>query len=263
MLEPFGPNVVSLDGEKWKAHLAITLPPVAADNVLGLLWEETYRQVDIMASTWNRAGEVPSLKGNIYSLTMNTMLSVGFGKQSERTEGSDAVSKGHVLSLVEAMYTVVMHLPHILLLAKPVLKFLKPEASTGYTELERYMTELLKREKDLLSKNHIKEHSSRETLMTAMLRSNLNSQSDGLSLTDNEVMGNMFIFLLAGYDTTANTMIFCSMILALYPDIQNRLIEEVDRIWAEAAREGRSELSHTHDMPKFRYMIAFMVRRGP
>lgn len=154
-----------------------------------------------MATTLNRAREEPSLKHNIYSLTMNTMLSVGFGKQSEETEGSDAVSEEYVLSLVKAIYTVVMDLPHILLLANPVLNFLKPEASTGYNELERYMTKLLRQEKDILSKHHMQKLSS-NTLIIAMLRSNLNYQSDGLSLTDNKVISNMFVFLLAGYNTT-------------------------------------------------------------
>ncbi|KAF1958989.1 cytochrome P450 [Byssothecium circinans] len=258
MLEPFGPNVVSLDGDRWRSHLAITLPPFAADNVFKLLWDETCRQVDIMTVEWKRAGDEANLKRNIYSLTMNIMSLVGFGKQSEWTGRPNALPKGHTLSLVGAIYAVVMHLPHILLLPKRILKLVGPKAFTGYDELERYMTELLEQERARLLNDNEGKQSSRETLLTAVLRSNNTSKSGGASLTDTEVKGNIFIFLLAGYDTTANTMLFCCITLALYPAIQDRVIEEVDRIWTEAERDGRLELSSVHDMPKFRYLIAFM-----
>ena len=47
--------------------------------------------------------------------------------------------------------------------------------------------------------------------------------------------------------------------LALFGDIQDRLVEEIDHVYEEAAREGRTELSYTEDLPKFRYVLAFMV----
>jgi cytochrome P450 len=62
-----------------------------------------------------------------------------------------------------------------------------------------------------------------------------------------------------GYDTTANTILFCCIMLALYSDVQDQIIEEADRIRKEAREAGREELSYTEDLPKFRYLIAFMV----
>ncbi|KAL9072096.1 MAG: hypothetical protein Q9157_005222 [Trypethelium eluteriae] len=257
MLEPFGPNVVSVDGERWRSHLGITLPPFTADKVLDLVWDETQRQVDVMAAVWSRSGAESSLKHNIYSLTMNIMSHVGFGKQSEWKNGIDAVPKGHTLSLVGSIYAVIMHLPHILLLPKWVLKQVAPKAYTGYVELDQYMVEFLGQEKSRLHDYSTAKEESRETLLTAVLRSNTKNPEGG-ALTDVEVKGNLFIFLLAGYDTTANTMLFCCITLALYPSIQDQVIEEIDRVWAEAEQAGRSGLSFVHDMSKFRYLIAFM-----
>lgn len=64
---------------------------------------------------------------------------------------------------------------------------------------------------------------------------------------------------MIGYDTTANTIIFACVTLALDEDLQEQVIGEVDKIFKEAAAEGREELSYTHDFPKFKYMLAFMV----
>ena len=65
-----------------------------------------------------------------------------------------------------------------------------------------------------------------------------------------------------GYDTTANTIIFCTIVLALYPQVQDRLIQEIDRVYDEANKAGR-ELSYKDDLSKFRYTLAFMVRTPP
>ncbi|KAL9082687.1 MAG: hypothetical protein Q9165_008819 [Trypethelium subeluteriae] len=257
MLEPFGANVVSVDGDRWRAHLGITLPPFTANNVLDLVWDETQRQVDIMAAVWSRSDAGSRLKHNIYSLTMNIMSHVGFGKQSEWNNGLDAVPHGHTLSLVDSIYAVIMHLPHILLLPKWVLKQVAPKAYTGYVELDHYMIEFLGQEKSRLHDGSTAKEGSRETLLTAVLRSNTKNPEGG-TLTDVEVKGNLFIFLLAGYDTTANTILFCCITLALYPSIQDQVIEEIDRVCGEVEKVGRSELSFVHDMPKFRYLIAFM-----
>ena len=47
-------------------------------------------------------------------------------------------------------------------------------------------------------------------------------------LTSEEVVGQAIGFLLAGYETTANTLAFTSYLLALNPDIQEKLQSEID-----------------------------------
>ncbi|KAK1772873.1 cytochrome P450 [Phialemonium atrogriseum] len=277
MLEPFGPNVVSVDGNLWRFHLGITLPPLAADGVHRTVWEETRRQVDMMAAARSRSGAAStdaSVKTNIYTLTVNTMSLAAFGKASDWVDSQDAVSPGHEMSVVGAIRGVVMHLPHILLLPKWALRRSPWQAAyRAYVEFERYMDELLASERVRLQTDA--RESSRENLLTAVLRANMANSSTSqeptrekggsiynpigrTSLTDEEIKGNVFIFLLAGYDTTANTMWFCCIVLSLYSDIQERIFEEVDRICEEAERAGRSELSFTDDFPKFRYLVAFM-----
>lgn len=62
-----------------------------------------------------------------------------------------------------------------------------------------------------------------------------------------------------GYDTTANTIIFSTIVLALYEPLQDAITQEIDRIYEEAEKAGRKELLYTEDLPKFRYLLAFMV----
>ena len=48
------------------------------------------------------------------------------------------------------------------------------------------------------------------------------------TLTDQEVVGNARLVLLAGYETTANTLAYTSYLLAINPDIQDKLQSEID-----------------------------------
>ena len=50
------------------------------------------------------------------------------------------------------------------------------------------------------------------------------------TLTFNEILCTAILFLSAGYETTANTLCFISYCLALNPNCQDKLIEEIDRV---------------------------------
>jgi hypothetical protein len=54
-------------------------------------------------------------------------------------------------------------------------------------------------------------------------------------------------------------MIYAAATLAMHDDLQDRMIEEIDAVFDEAAREGRQELNYDQDYIKFPYTLAFMV----
>ncbi|KAF4692373.1 hypothetical protein FOZ62_004317, partial [Perkinsus olseni] len=51
-----------------------------------------------------------------------------------------------------------------------------------------------------------------------------------LHLTDEELKGNLTIFLAAGFETTAMTIAWCFYYLSLYPDVQAKARAEVDKL---------------------------------
>ena len=50
----------------------------------------------------------------------------------------------------------------------------------------------------------------------------------GNRLSNEEIVAHAVTFLLAGYETTANTLAYTSYLLALHPDIQEKLQSEID-----------------------------------
>lgn len=47
-------------------------------------------------------------------------------------------------------------------------------------------------------------------------------------ITEDEIVGQAFVFLLAGYETSSNTLAFTCYLLAINPDCQRKVQEEVD-----------------------------------
>jgi cytochrome P450 len=66
-------------------------------------------------------------------------------------------------------------------------------------------------------------------------------------LTEAEVLGNMFFYVMAGFDTTSTTLSFVFLLMALYPSAQTRLQEELDRVLGSRAT---SEWNINQDVPE-------------
>ena len=63
------------------------------------------------------------------------------------------------------------------------------------------------------------------------------------------------MFLLAGHETSAHTLTFAFLCLALYPDVQRKLREESFRIWP--TEDDVDSSSYRGDFEKFTYTLAF------
>ena len=57
-------------------------------------------------------------------------------------------------------------------------------------------------------------------------------------LTTEEILGNALVFFAAGYDTTASTISFSLYNMALYPDIQEKLMQEITRVAGDKVCQG-------------------------
>jgi len=59
------------------------------------------------------------------------------------------------------------------------------------------------------------------------------NKETGAPLTKDEIVGNTFLLLLAGYETTANTLSMCVYLLAANPAKEVKMLEEIDRLGAK------------------------------
>lgn len=196
--------MVSTDGDLWRFHLRITATPLG-EEMNSLVWSETSRQTKLLVASWG-SGRSSGLKMDVYTLTLNVMSYAGFGQKAKWAIGDNAVPVGHKLSLVSSVYGVVAYLPHILLMPKWLLAR-SPwwKAYQSYVELNTYMQEYLAREKKALLDGTESGELAKGNFLTAVLRSSMASSNEKSAtyngrtcLTDDEIMGNTFMFMLAG-----------------------------------------------------------------
>ncbi|NXP44780.1 CP3AO protein, partial [Heliornis fulica] len=60
--------------------------------------------------------------------------------------------------------------------------------------------------------------------------SHRNNEESQKALTDIEVLAQAFIFIFAGYEPTSNTLCYLAYELAMHPDVQQKLLEEIDTV---------------------------------
>ena len=65
-------------------------------------------------------------------------------------------------------------------------------------------------------------------ILQLMLDASVEEKGGERKLSDLEIVSYSITFLLAGYETTANTLAYTSYLLALNPDAQEKLCAEID-----------------------------------
>ncbi|KAI9739476.1 MAG: Cytochrome P450 monooxygenase prx9 [Claussenomyces sp. TS43310] len=270
MLEAYGPNVTTAEGKVYNFHVRITAPPFSDQNGANdLVWKETMFQTRLLMESWSKETS-RELQLDVNALTLAVISLTGFGRRVDWTSKSKDESKppsGYRISFLKAIHDTTGYITAILLFPRWFLS-LTPwrEAAVAHQQLEKYMRELIRSEKAQISQN--KDHQSSTAhgnLLKSLLKasaaegaanSNPNTKKQGF--TEDEVLGNLFLYLLAGYETTANAILYGLIVLALRPDLQANVALEIDRIHAEATSEGRTELTYMQDFEKLEYTYGFM-----
>jgi cytochrome P450 len=271
-IDIFGKNVVSTEGAMWRHHRKITSPPFTEKNN-HLVWTESLHQAQSMLAGWVSEDERESrpiwdLAAQAMRLSLHVISKAGFGVRLQwpHEEKEKHVPEGHTLTYKDAMSTlleniiVVMLTPKWLLAISP-LKMHKV-ANEAFVEWGKYMREMYQKKIA-----EVKAGESREgmDLMGALVKGagitteSLNTdaaatdaEKGGLRtnkqlLTDDEILGNAFVFIIAGHETAANTIHFSTLLLAMYPESQRRLQKDLDEILGD---RPISEWDYDEDVPK-------------
>ncbi|RMD39740.1 hypothetical protein DV735_g5389, partial [Chaetothyriales sp. CBS 134920] len=130
------------------------------------------------------------------------------------------------------------------LLARAPFKLVK-KAEEAYREWGNYMKEMVEGKQQ-----HLKQGLDTDQLdiIGQLVKGQMAERGAEKSdpLTDGEILGNMFVLILAGHETAANSIHFIMLYLALYPKSQRLLQKDLDRIF-----QGRptSEWNYHRDLP--------------
>uniref|UniRef100_A0A8D2IMX0 Thromboxane-A synthase n=1 Tax=Varanus komodoensis TaxID=61221 RepID=A0A8D2IMX0_VARKO len=79
-------------------------------------------------------------------------------------------------------------------------------------------------------------------------------------LSDDEIAGQASLFLIAGYETTNSTLSFATYLLAINPECQEKLLQEVDGFFS---RHDVPDYENIHELPYLDMVVAETLRMYP
>lgn len=285
MLEIFGQNVVTANGKVWERHRKVTIPPFN-ERVSETVWDESARQADGARKKWFRASQespegLRSTQEDTTRIAFNVLSAAGFGLAFDfddvkaQSGLSEAHKKaGHQMSYREALFFMLNDIVSLVIYTMgrtygwPVFAMWGQVKAMAVAREEYawYMREMLQKEREEIRAG-ISATGAKENLMSVLVRnsdqgtdetvfSKIGSNKIGPVMTDDEILGNLFVYNLAGHDTTAGTLNFAITLLACEPKWQEWLAEEIDAV----VREDQTGLKYTTVFPKLHRCLALMVR---
>lgn len=251
--------MINARGDTWRFHRRVT-GPVFSERIHARVWDEAARQVAFMRASWGKSGHAADVGRDALRLGLNVITGVAYGSQlgweDSPPNAIPADQEGGGVEFAHAVENLNANLMSIFLTPKWWLRFAPATSAAGraraaYAAFGGFMRGMLDAERQRMA-----DGASEESLLTAILDAAAHEDKEGRRMTDEEVMGNAFIFLFAGHETTANTLHYGLLQLAAHPNVQEEVIAEIDALRAAAKAEGR-ELGY-EDFTRARWLMAVM-----
>ncbi|CAE6518284.1 unnamed protein product [Rhizoctonia solani] len=251
MLTIFGNNLLSAEGDEWRRQRRI-VAPVFSDKNNRLVQSSAKKFVDQMVDTWGYEAptRIEDVDGDItMQITLCIIAKAGFGQEIEWGNDGQA-PEGHKLTFKQALLTVSHNLALIIVFPKWMLGWRKEWAVVrdAYAELRLYFQEMISsRRAENTPGSRIQAEEQHDLFNQLIL-----AHDDTNTLSEEELIGNVFLFLFAGHETTAHSLAFTLGLLAIYPKEQRKVIEQIQELQPEN-HDFKYE-----DLPKYTYVLAVL-----
>ena len=206
---------------------------------MAAVWQETLEQTQEMIDEFtdqgssSRADTNEAIEG-IRIIAINVIGSIVYGsrsswKQTIRREGAPT---GHSLTFIDALSTVIDNF--IVAVFMPVHLLSRSWMPMPAQKLGISMQEFSSYAKEFIAEQRTRSETSNSLLGNLVRYADQHKldsiqTKSSLYLSEDEIIGNLFNFTVAGFDTTATTTAYSLLALVLEPQWQEWLIEEIDK----------------------------------
>lgn len=256
ILRMFGRNVLTEEGSVWRLHRKVTAASFNERNAAHT-FDESVNQTHGLIAKWlgpdGRGHKtITTVEHDTMTLALNIIGYIGFGLRllwEGQTLPADAdpnMAKygaldpppGHSMSFAHALASTLEHILILLLVPWSVLKKLPFKwAKDSWEAKENYVSYMDEFLQDKIAEvRQGDQPKDSMDIMGQLVRAKYGksggkSSSDSSQLSDSDIVGNAFIIIVAGHETTANTLHFTFVELANNPAAQRALQKDVDDIF--------------------------------
>lgn len=215
-------GVFSSNGEQWRRQRPMVMAGFDPAHIKSY-FPGLVRVTQRFAGRWRRAAEAGreiELQADLMRYTVDVTAGLAFGADINTLESEEEVIQSHLDKVLPAFYKRVMA-------PFPLWKWIRLPADRA---LERHLSALrvavqgfIAQARDRMAKDPaLRAHP--KNLIEAMIAAR---EAPGSGLDDEDVAGNVLTMLLAGEDTTANTLAWTIYLLSRHPQALARARDEV------------------------------------
>jgi cytochrome P450 len=230
-------GLFSSNGEDWKRQRPMVLRGLDPTHIKAFhptLVKVTQR----FERRWRRTAEAGSpidLQSDLMRYTVDVTAGLAFGTDINTVESDDEVIQTHLDKLLPALFKRVLSpLPHWLWVRRRADPALGEHLRALRSAVDGFIAGARQR---LADQPQLREHPG--NLIEAMVAER---DRPGSALTDEDVSGNVLTMLLAGEDTTANTLAWMIWALHCHPEVAQRAAAEVRSVIGEGSHPTHEQL---------------------
>ncbi|KAK5050358.1 hypothetical protein LTR84_003639 [Exophiala bonariae] len=280
ILNVFGPNVLTSNGEDWSRQRKLIAPNLN-EKISKLVFGESTSQARQMLSSYvdDFQGVTDDTMRGMKAIALNVLGTVGFGISRPWKKGKDEKpEEGFKLTYMDVVWTLVENIVEAAIMPTKLLTsplFSPPWHAIGHAKVEFPI-----HTRRMLERERTRQNTSSETssnLMSMIVRlvdetasgggndtndtvDEKNVKKKSLSMSEEEILGNLFVFTAAGFDTTANTMAYALALLSTYPEWQDWLYEEISAVLSD---KDMDSLDYNEIFPKLPRCLSLMTNQAP
>ncbi len=216
------PGLFSAEGESWRVQRRMVMSAFSP-NQIRAYFPSMLRVTERMQRRWQRAasqGTRIDLLDDLMRYTVDTITGLAFGNDVNTIESDDDIIQQHLNTVFPAMarraFSVV-----------PYWRWFKLPADR---QLDRSIVEINKAIDGFIAqaRQRLAQDPARREAPPNLLEAFIvSAEQEGGKISDLEIRGNVLTMLLAGEDTTANSMAWMLSLLKSHPEQLARLQREV------------------------------------
>jgi cytochrome P450 len=265
----FGRNVLTDNGEKWAKQRKV-VAGVINERISKTVFNESVRQTEgLLGEVYERADGGVSDSNRLFDMmkkiTIHVLSGAGMGASvAWNGNNNERPREGYKMTYIEACKTVINGVAGPIILPIWLMKNW-PWFLPGHEFLQALAPAMI--EFPLHTKHLLEQERQRTLSHGGLTQSNIMSQllqaseqeEKSKALTEEEMLGNLFIFTAAGFDTTANTLSYALVLLCRYPEVQDWILEEVDDLLPTSSSSSGEEVDYAAVFPKVTRIMAVML----
>ena len=223
-------GVLAANGERWRRQRPMVMASFDPGHTKSF-FPALVRVTERFARRWHRfaeRGEAIDLQSDLMRYTVDVTAGLAFGADINTIESEGEVIQRHLDKVLPAFFRRVMS-------GLPYWRYFKLPADR---ELDRHLAALAEAVAGFITLARARmdrDPALRQrpgNLIEAMIAAR---DAEGSGLDDGDVAGNVMTMLLAGEDTTANTLAWMTYLMHAHPDVMQRAAEEVRQVIGAAA----------------------------